>query len=260
MPAGSPIGDANTPGSIVYTAKVSLRTYGSGPDRGRQILLGNTWANRQIILEDGTPTTVTVDGSFIAGYAASRQAAFDRPIETLLRKDTASFSNMQEFEEGELDTLGGASVLFLYNVGPSQYRFGESHTVDTGSPDVNEISAMTQKDYVTRRVRRNLDENLVGLVPPSPAAGVIQIQSYLVQELADIASSGFIAPYGSEETPPVEREIEPGSDTFVYVDERDRRRYHLGYFFNILYPIKWIMGLYSVDARFWDNRSLNSGQ
>lgn len=259
-PTGTPIGDADSPGSLVYTAKTSLQFFGTGPGRGRTILLANTWANRQIILEDTTPTTVQLNGSFIAGYSAARQAAFDTPVETLLRKDTASFSDMQVYGEKELDILGSASILFFYKVGDGLFRFGESHTVDTGSPDVNEISAMTQKDYVTRRVRTKLDQNLVGLVPPSPAAGVVQIQSYLVEELGNIASEGFIAPYGSENNPPTTREINPDADTFVYVDDTDRRRYHLGYWFNILYPIKWIMGLYSVDSRFWDNRNNQSAQ
>ena len=41
---------------------------------------------------------------------------------------------------------------------------------------------------------------------------------------------------------------------YVMVDEIDRRLYHIGYFFNIRYPIKRIYGLYSVDSRFWDAR------
>ncbi len=260
VPAGTPIGDEQTPDTLVYLAKRTLQITGNSPGRGRMILTGNQSAQRTITLDDGSASLVDLDGSFIAGYGAARTASFNAPWETLLRKDTGSFDTMAVFSDEEQILLGNASILWLNSAGEGVYRYEESHTVDTGSPDVNEISAMTQKDYVTRRVRSRLDANLIGIVPPSPAAGVTIIQSYLVEELGNLVSDGFVAPYGSEEDPPTTRDINPDSDTFVYVDRSDRRRYHIGYFFNIIYPIKWIMGLYSVDSRFWDNRSLSSAQ
>lgn len=262
-PANTPIGDASTPDTLVYLATRTLQpTSGplTSPNRGRCSLTGNTWAKRTITLDDGTAAQVDLDGSFIAGYGAALTASFAAPYDSLLRKDCASFDEMESFNSKEVILLGNASVLYLDDVGAGLFRYGESHTVDRGAPDVHEISAMTQKDYVTRRIRTKLDQNLVGIVPPSPASGVIQIQSYLVGELANIVSEGLVAPYGSEENPPTIRSISAQEDTIVFVDDRDRRRYHLKYWFNIIYPIKWILGLYSVDSRFWDNRNLNSPQ
>jgi len=261
--ANTPIGDSKTPDTLIYLSTRTLQPSSgtiTSPSRGRCILTGNTWAKRTVTLDDGTSTQLDLDGSFIAGYGAARTAAFAAPYDSLLRKDCASFDDMETFNSKESILVGNASILYLDSVGSGLFRYNESVTVDQGAPDVHEISAMTQKDYVTRRIRSKLDLNLVGIVPPSPAAGVIQIQSYLVGELANIVSEGFVAPYGSEENPPTIRPISADEDTQVFVDERDRRRYHLKYWYNIIYPIKWILGLYSVDSRFWDNRSLASAQ
>lgn len=258
VPIGTPLGDVSTANTLVYLAKTTLQFYGNSPGRGRCILLANRWADREVIFDDGTVTTLRLDGSFVAGYAAAKCASFSTPIETLLRKDCGSFSDMDVWGEKETVILGDASILWMESVGSGVFRFGESHTVDTGAADVNEISAMTQKDYVTRRIRTRIDSNLIGLIVPSAAAGVIQVQSFLVGELGNLVSEGLIAPYGNEVNPPTIRNIDAGSDTFVIVDERDRRKYHIGYFFNIIYPIKWILGLYSVDGRWWDARSTTS--
>jgi hypothetical protein len=113
---------------------------------------------------------------------------------------------------------------------------------------------MNQKIYVTRKVARDMDQALISIVPPSPAAGVAIVRAYLSDELATIVSSGVIAPYGSENNPPTIRQINASTDIYVFVDETDRRLYHFGYFYNLRYPIKRLFGLYSVDTRFWDNR------
>jgi len=260
VPLGTPVGDVSTPNTIIYLAKNTLQFFGSSAGKGRIIEIANQWATRDVTLDDGTTIEVTLDGSFIAGYGAAKQAGFDSPIETILKTDCASFKTMATFGEETIPLLGDASVIFLDSVGSGIYRFGESHTVDKSSVDLNEISAMVQKDYVTKRIRTKIDDNLIGLVIPSPAAAIIQIQSFLTAELADIVSASFIAPYGSENIPPTIRAISASSDTYVLQDQNDRRRYHIGYWYNLIYPIKWIMGLYSVDSKFWDNRNLASAQ
>jgi hypothetical protein len=250
---GTPVGDVDTANSLVYLAKKTLQFQGDNPGRGHVVLLGNQWVTRTVVLDDGSTAVLDIDGSYLAAYAAARNAEFSDPADTLLRKETASFDAMAVFTEAEQDILGAASITWLTSQGSGAYRFEESITVDTSAPDLQEISAMNQKFYVTRKVTRDMDSALISIVPPSPAAGVALIQAYLTDELGTIASSGIIAPYGSETDPPTIRTVGPG-DMYVYVDELDRRVYHLGYFFNIRYPIKRIMGLYSVDSRFWDSR------
>jgi len=257
-PIGTAIGDAETPDTLIYLARNTLQFSGNNPGRGNVILIGNTEATRTIVLDDGTSTVVTLDGSFIAAYAAARTASFQDPAETLLHKDTASFDTLAVYNEKEELMLGGASITYLSDVGGGLYRFQESVTVDTSAPDLNEISAMTQKQFVTKFVRTRLNDNLIALVPPSPSAAVVSIQGFLAETLASLVSAGLIAPFGSEENPPTSRTINPGKDTYVFVDQADRRLYHFGYFFNIRYPVKRLFGLFSVDGRFWDSRSLSA--
>jgi hypothetical protein len=253
-PVGTPLGDDNTPDSLVYLARKTLQFSGDNPGRGHVVLLGNTDCTRSLVMDDGTVTRVTLDGSFVAAYTAARNAEFRDPAQTLLRKDCASFEEMQTWGEKEELILGASSITYLSDVGSSIFRYGESVTVDTSAPDLQEISAMNQKIYVTRKVARDMDQALISIVPPSPAAGVAIVRAYLSDELATIVSSGVIAPYGSENNPPTIRQINASTDIYVFVDEADRRLYHFGYFFNLRYPIKRLFGLYSVDTRFWDNR------
>jgi len=253
-PVGTEVGDPDTPDTLVYLAKKTLQFQGNNPGRGHIVLVGNSEAERTVVLDDGTTTRVTLDGSFVAAYTAARNAGFRDPANTLLRKETASFDTMQTFSEPEQDILGAARVLFLREIGTGTYRYGESTTVDSSAPDLEEISAMNQKIFVTRKVAKDMDNALISIVPPSPAAGVALVKAYLTDELSTIVSSGVAAPYGSEENPPTTREISPGTDLYVFVDENDRRLYHFGYFINLRYPIKRLFGLYSVDTRFWDAR------
>lgn len=254
-PIGTPIGNTDTPDTLVYLAKKTLQFSGDNPGRGHVVLAANPRVTRTIVLDDNSIARVDLDGSFLAAYTAARNAAFIQPSDVLLRKDVASFEDMDVFNEAEQLILGSSSILYCNPVGAGGFRYEESMTVDTSAPDLSEISAMNQKMYVTKLVARDMDEALVSVVPPSPAAGVAMIQAFLCQELGSIASSGVIAPYGSEIRPnPTTRQVSPSSDLFVFIDELDPTLYHFGYFFNIRYPIKRLFGLYSVDTKFWDAR------
>ena len=198
-PIGTPVGDVDTPNTLVYLSKKTLQFQGDNPGRGHVVLLGNPRVTRTVTLDDGSTAIVELDGSFLAAYAAARNAGFRNPSDTLLRKDTASFDDMDVFDDSEQEVLGNASITWLNSTGGGIFRFEESLTVDTSAPDLQEISAMNQKMYVTRTVARDMDNALISIVPPSPAAGVALIQAYLTDELMSIASSGVIAPYGSEE-------------------------------------------------------------
>jgi hypothetical protein len=258
VPIGTPIGDVDTPDTLVFLARKTLQFSGLNPARGQVRLCANQRAVRTFLLEDGSSSQVTLDGSFLAGYTAAHNASFVDPSETLLAKDTGSFDEMDTFNEKEIQIIGGASIYWFDDVGAGIFRFGESHTVDTTSPETNEISAINQKDDVVRRVRRDMNDALIGIVPPSTTAGVTIITSTLVTILSNLVTRGIIAPYGQEENPPVIRKIDPNKDVVIFVDEQDRRLYNFQFFFNVKQPIKRLFGLFSLNSRFWDNRSSNA--
>jgi len=254
VPIGTPLGDSDTPDTLIYLATKTLQFSGDNPGRGHVVLLGNTSVDRTVVLDDGTVTTVTLDGSFFAAWAAAYNAAFRDPAQTLLRKDVPAFDDMQTWNEKEEILLGAAQILYASSVGGGLFRFNQSTTVDPSAQDLKEISAMNQKIYVTRKVARDMDAALISIVPPSAAAGVSIVRAFLSDELAQIVSSGVIAPYGDEQNPPTRRPINPSSDVYVFVDEQDRTLYHFGYWYNIRYPVKRLYGLFSVDTKFWDSR------
>ena len=255
-PIGTAVGDDTTVGTLVYLARNTLQYSPMSQGKGNVILFANNQATRTQALEDGTTTELTLDGSYIAGHAAAMTASFTDPADTILKKETSAFDTITLFSERETEILGGASTVYMNLKGASLYEYGESVTVDTTEVALNEISARTQEHHVLKTVRSEMADALIGFVPPSPAAGVLMVQGQLVLTLGGMASSGVIAPYGSESTPPTIRAISPSTDVYVYVDELDQRLYHFGYFFNVRLPIKRLFGLYSVSTRFWDNRSL----
>jgi hypothetical protein len=229
---------------------------GENPGRGNVILIAHDEAKRTLLLEDGTATQVILDGSFVAGFAAAQTASFSDPGLTILGLDIPVFDEIHEYSEAEIGIIGAASVTYAVNVGSGIYRWDESVTVDQTAPDLNEISAMTQKHWVTREVRKRMNDALIGVVPPSTTAGIMRIQSFLVETLDSIVSSAIIAPYGQEEHPPTIRPISASGDTEVFDDPNDKRLYHFRFFYNLRYPIKRLFGVYSVDTKFWDTQRL----
>jgi hypothetical protein len=254
-PIGTPIGDVDTPDSLVYLARKTLQFVGENPGRGNVILIGHDECTRTLTLEDGTATSLTLDGSYLAGYAAAQTASFSDPGLTILGLDIASFDDIRIYTEAEIGIIGAASITYAVDVGSGVFRWDESVTVDTTAPDLNEISAMTQKHWVTREVRQRMNDALIGVVPPSTTAGIVRIQSFLVETLDSIVSSAIIAPYGQEEVPPTIRPISPSGDTQVFTEGSDKRLYHFRFFYNLRYPIKRLFGVYSVDTKFWDSRA-----
>lgn len=257
VPSGTAIGDDTTPGTIVYLARKTLQFGPNSQGKGNVILMANNTLTRTQQMEDGSTTTLALDGSFLAAHAAALTASFNDPASTILKQQVASFDSITLFTESETKILGAASTVYMNTLGSSIYEYGESRTVDTTEVALNEISARTQEHYVLKQIRTELN-NLIGFVPPSPAAGVLLIQSNLVLILGGMASSGIVAPYGSEQNPPTIRPINPNRDVYVFADPLDQRTYHFGYYFNTRLPIKNILGLYSVNTRFWDARDLNA--
>lgn len=249
MPVNSVVGDEDTSGSILYTSRRTLQVSGSSPSHGSHVLLGNHTATREVVLDDGSTKTITVDGSFIAAAAAAKQDGFTDPADTLLFKQLGGvFTSMKTFTDAEQIALGGASVTYLNEVGDGIFRFEEDVTVDNAAIDYNQINAMKQKHYVTRSVTMQAGERLTGFVPPDPFAAITTIQSFIAELLSNFVASGFIAPYGSEQNPPTRRTINPSQDIKVYRDPTILTDYFYVFFFNLRYPIKRTTGLFGVDS------------
>jgi hypothetical protein len=247
---GTAIGDESTPDTLVYYARRTLQCSPNSYGKGNIILLGNTTPVRTFVLEDGSTTAVTLDGSYLAAYAAADLASFTNPTSTLLHRTVAAFDSMDTPNEKEAVLLGTASILWLQSLGTGSYQYAESHTVDTTEKSLNEISARATAHFVVRWIRSQMNAAMIALVPPSPYAGLALLAGYLTQLLGSLVSSQITAPYGSETNPPTIRDV-ASSDYQVLIDEHDRTLYHFKFFYNQKYPIKRLFGLYSVDTKFW---------
>lgn len=248
-PIGTPIGDADTSGTLVYLAKNTLQVFGNSPAHGTRVLAGSTQATRDLRLEDGTTIEVTLDGSFIAGALASLTASFTDPGETILRKNLAGFKTLETFgdlESPQNATLGGNDVIFMTDQGGSVFRIEEDITVDTFAEDFHLINNMTQKQFVTRFVRGQTDSNLVGVVVPSAAAGVGLVKGFVASSLTNLVTRGIIGQYQDENGN--ERPLNPDSDVVVFRDQTDSTLYHFFYAFYLRNTIKRLFGLFTVNT------------
>ncbi len=252
-PIGTAIGDDNTAGTLIFLARRTLQVFGENPAHGKRVLIGNTEATKTIVLTDGTQVVVTLDGSFIAGAFAARNASFSDPGETLLRKNLFGFDSIEGYGEPEQLQLIGAGIVYVTNVGDDVapvFRIEESTTVDRSSDDNSEISvAINQKEYTTRVIRDQMDNALISIVPPSEQAGVAIIQTFLVDILTNLVAQGIIGPYTDESGNA--RPIDPDEDVRVFRARDSRTAYNFQYWWNARYPIKRLFGLYSVDRRFF---------
>jgi hypothetical protein len=252
-PVGTQIGDEATPGTLVYLATRTLQVFGENPAHGTRVLCGNVEATKTITLSDGSNVVVTLDGSFIAGALAAKNASFEDPGQTLLRQNLFGFDSMKVYSEPDELLLNGASIIWCSNQGSDDapvFRIEESTTVDRSSDDNNEISvAINQKQFVTREIRTQMDNSLIAIVPPSEQAGVAIIQTFLVERLAGLVARGIIGPYQDENGNP--RPIDPNSDVEVFRAKDSKTLYNFKYYWFGRYPIKRLFGLYSVDRKFF---------
>jgi hypothetical protein len=225
-----------------------LQVFGNSPAHGTRRIVAPTQATYGITLPDGTAATVTLDGSFVAGALAALNASFGDPGTDLLKKTLSGFATMQTY--GDVNTannkiLGGAGIIYFTNQGGGVFRIEEDITVDTFAPDFKLINNMNQKEYVTARVRTDLDVAVTGIVVPSAQAGVTLIKGFLIKELESLAGT-IVARY--QDSNQNERPIDPDKDVKVFIDTNDPTLYHFLYSFWTRSPIKRTFGLYACNT------------
>lgn len=244
-PIGTPIGSEQQVDSLVFLSAKSLAVYGQNPAHGTRILVGPTRATKTITLEDKSSAVVTLDGSFVAVALAALCASFFNPTQTILLRNIVSFDTIQTYRPEENLILGGAQIIYLKDLGSSIYAIYEDVTTDRFSPDVKNINMMTQKQFVTRDIRRTINEAIIGSVFPSAQVGADSLQSILVSRLAYLESGGFIGRY--QDDTGEERGIDADADTLVFRDTVDPTLFHIGYNYFLATVVKKVFGLYTVN-------------
>jgi hypothetical protein len=248
-PAGTVIGDVDTPGSLSYLAKRTLQVYGNSPAHGSRIIVGSTTCSVDLRLDDGSDVEVSLDGSFVAGALACLCASFQDPGQTILRKFLAGFKTVQTYgdlEDPRNRLLGASDIIYITEQGTSVYRVEEDVTVDTFAEDFHLINNMTQKHFVTRVIRKATDSNLISIVVPSAEAGAGLIKGFVAGTLNTIVSRGIVGRY--QDASGNERPLDPDKDVVVFRDTADPTLYHFFYAYWLRQTIKRLFGLYSVNT------------
>ncbi len=253
-PIGTPIGDIDTENSLVFLARRTMQVSPQSPAQGTRILLAPTECRVDLKLDNGTVVNVTLDGSFVAGATSALVNSFADPAETILRKNVTGFTFVQTYSEPQDEILGGASITYMSDRGASVYRFEEDITIHDIAEEFQLINVTAQKQFVTKVVRRNMDEALVGVVPPSLQSGLAVIRTTLANILIGLLGRGLIAQYRDESGN--NRDMNADVDVVVFKDEASETLFYFGYTFFVKSTIKRLFGLYQVNQ---SNFAANNG-
>jgi len=251
-PRNTAVGDVNTTGSLIQTARETLAVYGASPAHGTRILVAPTTCNFTVVFTDGSPNAdVDLDGSFVALAMCMQYASFSNPSQTALERNLTAFNTIETFSEEEIKQLGAAQINFLDFIGNGIYEWKEDVTTDaTGTANAPDefriISAMTQKVYINRRLQAAINAAVISLVPDSPEAGLEVLRNTCVNVIRQDIDDKNIAEYQNDDGSV--RRMLPNQDIIVY---RDRTRstvyrFFVGYF--LKYPVKRVFGLALTDS------------
>jgi hypothetical protein len=243
-PIGTPVGSEIDLGSLVFLSRKTLAVYGQSPAHGTRVLVSPTRATRVITLEDKSSTTVTLDGSFVACAMAGLNASFSDPKDTLLMKQITSFSTMQTYTIPENLILGGNNIIYFNDEGSGIYRIKEDITTDVFSSDCHNINQMVQKQYVTRDIRRTINNAFIGMVFPTAAAGVATLTGILASRLKTLEGN-IVGRY--QDANGNLRQLQVGLDTVVFRDQADPTIFHIGYNYFLATTAKRVFGLFTVN-------------
>jgi hypothetical protein len=211
-------------------------------------MVGPRDATVQVLGENNTTLEIDVDGSFVAGALAAMVAGFAEPAEDLLRKNLYGFTYVETYGDHS-DTrnlsLGGANIIWFSDLGSSIYRIEEDITVDP-MDTFSQINNMTQKQWVTRNLRKGLDTSLVGYLPLDSEDALGVIKGGIVESLKAYVAQGKISQYMNSDG--IIRDIQFNADVIVEQDTVNKIIFNFMYVFYLCNVIKWLYGVYVVNT------------
>lgn len=212
---------------------------------GTLIAVANRMVKRTVVLESGSSTQLTLNGSFVAAMLAAKNAAFTDPNTVLYNQPLSGIDDIDTFNDVEVSLLGQAGLTYiLKNPLTNVALITDAVTTDKTSSDANEINVMIVKQLVTKRVISAANQTLIGYVARDVEDGINHVRSVIKNVLITLISEGIISEFTDTSGRP--RSIE-AADIDVFRSETDYTRYNFTYYFNGRYGIKRLTGLYSVD-------------
>jgi hypothetical protein len=242
-PIGTPIGSERDANSLVFYSRRTFAVHGDSFAHGTRVLVGSTKAKRTFTIGNSS-VQVTLDGSFVACALAALVASFNDPKRTVLFEEIIGFDEIETYRPEQNAILGANNIIFFNDVGEGVAQIMEDITTDDYAPDTLNLNQMTQKQYVTRDVRRTLTNTIIGQVFPSAQAGVALIEDTLQTRLTTLVSRSIMGQY--QDADGNERSI-TAKDIYVVRDKSDPTLFRIGYNYFLATVAKRIFGLFTVS-------------
>lgn len=242
MAVGTDVGDTETAGTFVYVATRELQVSANSPGRGRFVLTGPSFIKKTFRLNNEV-RQLTLDSTYTAAGCAALNASFLSPAEGLLRKELSGLDDVEDISRGDRDFLASRGVNLLVDRNGVLVFFDPVAT-DLTSAEFREINVMNQKDNIARRVRKQLDDTLIGVVPDDLAQFVFDVKSQIAVQLVSSIADGAIAPYQNADGST--RNIDLVNDIIVTQRRSDPTSYDFRFFFFVKFIAKRLFGTYSV--------------
>jgi hypothetical protein len=258
MAANTSIGDRDTVDSLVGRATSTLQVGAASPARGRMFLVAPpqlSGVSRTVVFADGSEASIALDGTYLAVAVAARRTALQSPADTLTRRTIVGF-NLDDvtlpWKPVERRALASQGVFVItYDAGRMVMLDAMSTEGGGGGKESFKVDSTSyQKDIITAKVNRALDENLIGIVPFDLASFILDIKLVIQGVLANEISVGTIGPFRDQATGAV-RSIDLRTDIKVEQNVNNPTQFSFAYWYNLRYPGLRFFGEYSVDNPFF---------
>lgn len=238
-------GDGETPGTFVWIATNELQVSADSPGRGRFVLVGPSFFKKTYRLSDGTVKQMTLDSSFLAAGVMALNASFLSPAEGLLRKVVTGLDEVETLSNGDRDLIASNGVTLITNRQGRNIIFDPVST-DLTSAEFREINVMNQKDNIVKRVRQQVDNTLIGIVPDDLSQFVLEVKQQIAVQLNSAIADGAIAPFQNDDGTP--RNIDLRNDIVVTRRASDPTTFDFRFTFFVKFIVKRMFGTFSVSV------------
>lgn len=238
-------GDGETPGTFVYIATNELQVSADSPGRGRFVLVGPSFFKKTYRLSDGTVKQMTLDSSYLAAGVMALNASFLSPAEGLLRKVVTGLDEVETLSNGDRDLIASNGVTLITNRQGRNIIFDPVST-DLTSAEFREINVMNQKDNIVKRVRQQVDNTLIGIVPDDLSQFVLEVKQQIAVQLNSAIADGAIAPFQNDDGTP--RNIDLRNDIVVTRRASDPTTFDFRFTFFVKFIVKRMFGTFSVSV------------
>jgi len=254
MPAGTVVGDKDTPDSFVYRAAVTLQVAPDSPARGRMILIAPSGVKRTISLDDGSSLDLTMNSTALGCAIAARHTSYTSPAISLANKtivgfDSATFPTYLKAERAQLASNGTMVV----TMDGGNLRILDPVTTEGGGGKLQKFmfrETASQKDNVTRAVDQTISRNLQGIVPTDLADFIFDIKVFVSGVLTSLIETGAIGPF--KDANGVSRDIDLSKDVQAEQSKNDQTKFKFRYWYTLRYPALRFEGQFSVDSPFFN--------